>query len=200
MEHEKNCADLSEESKRSLAREFHRDLVEWQMEVYRVAFKNTGNPVYVWKALRWLSPILQQIRINLGEDLPPGPGSPPAWCMEYLLNCADAIDKLTFGFDPRDLEYTELTEGQRIDILPALLGFARPGWNAFSRYRSIEEMHYISKYLNELRDEGVSNSAALSKAAEHYGFEDERSLRRRLAKRRAVFADTAEDKPEEGQT
>jgi hypothetical protein len=121
--------------------------------------------------------------------------------MEYLSNCAVAIDDLTLGFDPRDLELNiELTEGQRIDILPSLLGFARPGWNAFSQYRSIKEMEYISRYLNELREEGVSYGAALAKAAEHYGYEDQRSLRRRLAKRRAVFADTDQDKPEEGQT
>jgi hypothetical protein len=196
--------DMSEEAKRAWRRDYQRELFEGQMEVYRVAFKNTGNPVYVWKALRWLHPLFTQNRILAGEDLPPGPGVPPEWCMEYLLKCARAVDDLCWGLDPRDTNI-ELSEGQRIDVLPAVLGFTRPGWNAFSHYYSIKEMEYVGRYLQELRDEGVPYSVALVKTAERYGYQDERSLRRRMAKSRAVFSDPPEEDrtqedPEQGQT
>jgi hypothetical protein len=119
--------------------------------------------------------------------------------MEYLLTCADAVEDLCYGFDPRDADI-ELTEGQRVDVLPAVFGFTKPGWNAFSHYYSVKSMEYVERYLEELRDAGVPYSEALAKAAERYDYQDERSLRRRLAKRRAVFRDPTDEEPAQGQT
>lgn len=201
MENDQERDDLSDEAKQARKLEHLRSVFEWQMEVHRVAYKNTKNPMYVWKALRWLAPLMQESLLAQGEEPPPGWGAPPPWCMEYLLTCADAVDDLCYGFDPRDRDLClELTEGQRVDVLPAVLGFTKPGWNAFSHYYSIKEMEYVEEYLQELRDAGEPYSGALAKAAEHYGYQDERSLRRRLAKRRAVFRGPADEDPEQGES
>jgi hypothetical protein len=199
LESDRESDDLSDEAKLALGLEYARSAFEWQMEVYRVAYTNTKNPVYVWKALRWLAPLMQRSLLAPLEVPPPGWGAPPPWCMEYLLTCADAVEDLCYGFDPRDADI-ELTEGQRAEVLPAVFGFTKPGWNAFAHYYSIKEMEYVEEYLQELRDAGEPYSVALAKAAERYDYQDERSLRRRLAKRRAVFRDPTDEEPEQGQT
>ena len=181
-------------------------MIEDQMEVNRIAYKRTKNPVYVWLSLRFLSPILRDILVEDGAELPPRLSTPPGWCMEYLVSCANSVDSLCQGHTAKRSrrEFTHggglLSHGQKIEALPAEFGFSSPGWNAFAHYDSIFSMKWVERYFWELRDQGLSYSESLAETAERYGFQDERSLRRRLAKRRAVYLEPTEEEPEEGET
>jgi hypothetical protein len=108
--------------------EMHRALAASEIEVYRIAYRNSRNPVFVWKALRWLKP-LPLNSVTEGENKVAPPPQIPDWCMEYLMKCADDVDSLSFGLDPRpertwedlqkdDVGEPDLNEAQAAQAIP----------------------------------------------------------------------------------
>jgi hypothetical protein len=184
-------------------REIIRAVCDSQVETYRVAFRNTANPIYVWKVLQYFSP--QFLKATGGAYPPDGQvGVLPEWCLNYLLQCGKAVDNLSHGVDPRKdcPEITSIEQlnllprlaaTQAVELLPALFGFVRPGWSAVADFEANYNMRWPEKYLYELRSQGIPYARALAETAAQFGYEDERSLRRRLAKRRAVFDDYGTD-------
>jgi hypothetical protein len=198
--------DEADEPHKLNAIEIHREMAAWQIEVYRVAYTNSRNPVFVWKALKWLKPLPSGC-VTDGESKVALPPQVPDWCMEYLIKCADDIDDLSFGIDPRyertweDLgKGPDLDEGQAAQAIPSVFGFLSPGWNAFKEYRSLRETYLMEKRVADLRESGLSAAKAMGEALEFYRLEDERSFRRRIARRNRVFGPADDDEPEQGQT
>jgi len=200
--HDSDRADANpvEEERLREERKFTRCLFEGIIEVYRIAFKNTGNPVYVFAAIRLFSPTMlaawQGADPSGGRDV-----ALPNWCVNYLTQCAQAVERVSYGSDPRRDEVSlRITDAQKVDLLPRLFGFVRPGWNAFADFYSAFKMRWPEKYFAEMRSDGMSYARAMAETAARFGYEDERSLRRRLAKRRAVFQDDETDETDGGQT
>jgi hypothetical protein len=190
MEGNQEPDDSNTKAKHRRAAAYAVEFGEQEIETFRVAYESTKNPVYVWRAIRTMKlfALISQDDVN-DVELARKATTPPPWCMDYLFMCADAVERLKWGANARGRDLPELTsDAQKTDILPAVFGFVRPGWNAFGQYTAVYMLRWVERYYWELRGEGVSYTEALAKTAERYGYEDVRSLRRQLAKRDAIFS------------
>jgi hypothetical protein len=86
------------------------------LEAYRVFYEQTGNPLFVWKALFSVDCYKEEIRESIEEgpsSLPSPPVVPvPAWCWEYLCGIAWTM-QLASGISdhsPWEITKRELTE------------------------------------------------------------------------------------------
>ncbi len=178
---------------------------EEELETLRTAYSNTGNPIYVWKAIHAVR-FVTIVRADWNNHPTPwdplsNPVQLPPWCTAYLSEAAKAVDELSWGIDsrrppgqpvPADFYARdfELSERQRLEVLPAVFGFSRQGWNAFAEYQAIKSIGFdVQAALGTLREEGVSAREAMDEMMERTGFTDERSVRRLFAKHRRTYSD-----------
>jgi hypothetical protein len=188
----------------------HQELGERAAASYEGDFRRTGNPIYVWEAIRFCvghaldAEFLTGPRVTTAEDysarrqrafqrvvLPP-------WCLEYLFQASFRISDLSFGHDEKKrptysdspdydaalLEWhcnPTLSADEAADRLAAALGFRRDGWNAFY-HRGKDD--YDARILEDFRDllaEGSSKGEAYESLAYLYDFDEVRSVQRRVA-------------------
>ena len=172
--------------------EYLKAIIEDKIEDFRIFFENTKNPIYVWKTMHVIGRYFcegstEQGRLGLDLTI-----RPPAWCLDYFISAGSCIDRLSDRDDPRKEMpiLGDLDPRECVDALPAVLGFVRPGWNAFNEITSIRGSYWMLEHVDELREEGLSYEKATEQAAEYYGYADVRSFRRRIAEFRKVTTST----------
>ncbi len=179
-----------------------RSRIELQIETLGILYKNTKNPVYVWKAIFfYMSDIGVIIQREAAPDWEPWTGVLPDWCRRYLLTCAAAVDSLCLGlhYDNNKLD-EDITHSSAATLVPPAFGFTKKGWNAFLEHRSITESIYIDRFYFERREDGASAQQAMNETLERYGFENGRSVRRRLSALNKAYARRDEPETEAGET
>ena len=167
------------------------------IERFRARFERTGNPIYVFWALRG-------IYMGAAFRVPDSGGKDeyepkiPKWIHEYLSFVSRNIFNLAYSRDPRtvphDMDITTpegkaawrawLHEGalereKAIDLLPGALGMSRKGWNAFSNFDSIMRKEDIRDAIDELiQSNGMTLEEAAGIIAEEDGFKEVQSVLR----------------------
>jgi hypothetical protein len=161
-----------------------RAMMERQIETLRVLYMNTQNPVYAWKAI--LNCTSVAIRDAIEKEAVEGwdawTGEIPAWCQEYLFSCAYKISALEMGSSYDDTKPSrDISPPGAADMLPSAFGFTRNGWNAFADYQTRIQDLEMERFYRQLREDGASAQESMNKTLERYRYENERSVRRRIA-------------------
>jgi len=107
-------------------------------------YRETGNPIYVWKAFA------EECR--QGEPL-------PGWIEDYLRECAGHLIDMAeaerrFTPEPGKRPVSPSEAAQRT---PQGLGLTRIGWNAFAEYRDNERNARVA-WLRETRPRPIKDS------------------------------------------
>ena len=126
----------------------------------------------------------------------------PPRLMEYLFQVGDAVVALASGLDSRncppcqsdspeaqrefhraykDWYSTRLSPIASMAALPGMIGLARPGWNAFSAFRSDMQVADARRHYGAARYRGLSRAEALEEVADVYGYDEIRSVERLIA-------------------
>jgi hypothetical protein len=144
-----------------------------------------GNPIHVWQAIRQCQPPAYP------------PCALPDWVLAYLVGAAVDLENLAHLLDPttyperksgesyrdhvvRDREWRAqppLNGTQAAARVPRVLGFTRPGWNAFIRWHAVESDASLA--LAE-RFADVPRRTFLERERQRRNLEEPGSLRRRL--------------------
>lgn len=178
------------------------------IEHFRARFERTGNPIYVFWALRGIyMGAAFRVRDSDGKD--EYEPKIPKWIHEYLSFVSRNIFNLAYSRDPRtvphDMDITTpegkaawrawLHEGalereKAIDLLPSALGMSRKGWNAFSHFDSIMRKEGIRDAIDELtQSNGMTLEEAAGIIAEEDGFEEVQSVLRIYREAKAYSGD-----------
>ena len=177
----------------------------WEtIEAFRVRYENTGNPLFVWKAINLCFAVAAMRRRAETGQLPTLPQEEmhplPAWCVAYLSVTAARMACLADGqdfrlaappigaADPADpAAFARLQnswgsiEGDRAATLAThALGFRNAGANAFKGYQSLhqKELDMVS-YLQFTEIDGMSSDEAIEQIAKQRNVEP-REVRKRL--------------------
>lgn len=174
---------------------------------YRQLAEKTQNPVYAWLALQ--ARFHSQLGINLdkpiGLEL-----SIPGWVAEYLLWVTQDLVSLSSGINPRislDLdrcqsgsskpfsspaevlqseEFQAAVDARRIsstkamDLLPAVLGLRRPGWNAFDSFDATTNKMQEFRAFEAMRADGIPHKVALGAIGKGIGVADPSRVQARI--------------------
>jgi hypothetical protein len=169
--------------------------------------KNSGNPIYAFEMLVACQDYAMHAKTR--SDVKPweiDPLSPPIWVTRYLVWAAQRIREAAGGLDPdtypsrdksTDEEWHEqyetwrrtpsMTPEEAVQKLGRLLSLARPGWNAFSDYRSHKGRFFDLMTYEYAREQGASDAEAINRLMEDGNFANERTVRRRIAQARKII-------------
>jgi hypothetical protein len=128
-------------------------------------FERTGLPIHAWRAIHCCA--------EKGWALPP-------WVLEYLASAAAAVCRLGRGQDFKGNSYQPVTPDEAARLIPAALGFVRPGFNAFANdMNSAKRRQDLFAFMLD-RAEGVTAEKAHDAIADRRDLADRRSAERRL--------------------
>jgi hypothetical protein len=162
----------------------------------RVEFERDGNPVYVFAAISWLASEARAAAPTARDAAVALPSSLPPWIMRYLIDIARDVQRLAQGRNPFTMPVDQdprsdhgeeawrkwtsegLEPATALRMLPAVMGFARPGKNAFNEARSLRIKKLIAWFFDLKRGEGETFDAAAGSVAESFGYENARSVQR----------------------
>jgi hypothetical protein len=167
------------------------------VEHFRACFETTGNPIYVFWALRGIY-MEAAFRVRDSDGKSEYKPKIPEWIHGYLSFVSRNIFNLAYNRDPRtfphDMDITTpegkaawriwLHEGviereKAIELLPGALGMSRKGWNAFSNFDSIARKENIRDAVDRLMEsEGKTLEEAALVIAEEAGYDEAQSVLR----------------------
>lgn len=153
------------------------------IENFHELSNGTGNPLYVWHALSELF-IINNARNK--KEIDPFPI--PKWCMDHLEIICRRIRDLSEGKDYKmapkpfgNLPFTTQTVESAWHRKPTLspleatrqvlfaLGLRRPGWNAFERFRKLQQQDEETLFIESFcKIAGMSKSEAIKARLEEY--------------------------------
>lgn len=162
---------------------------DWEASIarYRQLAEKTQNPVYAWLALeaRFHSHLGSML------DKPVGPEfSIPGWVAEYLLWVTQDLVSLSSGINPRiapdpdccrsssepfsslaevlqseeiqaAVDERRVSPTKAMELLPAVLGLSRRGWNAFASFDATTNKMQEFRAFEAMRANGVPHKIAL---------------------------------------
>ena len=148
-------------------------------------WRNTNNPVCVWRAMSLCFRIEAYRRRycdNAAVSLPMNAAEPfPAWCLEYLSLVCFNISDLDMKVEESNISGTVAK-----NRLAAALGFTRSTTNAFDRAKALSERQLDDLSFAGLRDE-MSEQDAIEALTQEAGLTEPRAMRKRLAEYRKRF-------------
>jgi hypothetical protein len=160
---------------------------------FRKNWETTQNPIWVWRAMTRLNSLCAYASAACpelrGRDFI---GGIPDWCVPYLLQSAFRVEALaglrdfrtSRAADQREGETPPLSPKQSSERLPAALGFARPGWNAFGEYAGEALPRMMLDVMDIERGAGKPNTMTLDTIKDAMGWGDDRNARRKIARLR----------------
>ncbi len=167
------------------------------IELHRLRYENTDNPLYVWMAILLCFSIGDMWKRSTGEHPQPAGHEPypiPGWCLDYIGLTAFRMDALADGRDyrkvtaemppsrawtGRDADHP-LTGRDAAGLVNAALNITSSGRNAFNQLWGLQSKELDDFSDEALRVEGKSPGEAMKILREEYGEIDEGSMRRRL--------------------
>ncbi len=185
---------------------YEEDVIGW-IENYRTLWENTGNPLYVWKAIG-VCFMFGAARVESQTGVRPSPPGPepypfPDWCIRYIGVLSCRIDILTEGKDFRGFpepfgngastpENWRLAQEVKPTIEPieaaeligAATGIVRGGWNAFDRLNALASKELDDLAMDSLRADGKSTAEAMDILLQESGTNDDSTMRRRIREAR----------------
>lgn len=165
---------------------------------FQVKFEQTGNPIYIWHAIRrccgynskQIMKIVKDSTNNWDKHWQPLPL--PEWCVKYLWAVSNEIWDLQYdnGKIYDNVGKMVIDRGpqrssqRKIELLPAALGFVRKGQNAFL---SLSRTYWDDEILSDFEimiEDGMSAAAAEGVIADRYGVTEVTTVRRWLTRAR----------------
>lgn len=184
-------------------------MAPFSVERMKFLYERTGNPVYVWLALRTIAHAAghRTERDEAADDRFRRDGHPidderqernpsdatiPAWCLAYLAQSAAGLFDLQRGYDfrkpyPPRFEGRHLAHNDAMELVPQALGLSRRGWNAF-RQASSDNAKIALALQHEFQTTAKGKTARTAMAALRWlaPVENERSYARSVAEGRAL--------------
>ena len=158
------------------------------LALYRSEFERTGNPLWVWEALAYVTEI-RDCALRVGEnfiDL-----IIPGWCADYLTKAAGNLLRLAGG-NPltdsqtgkqnrsRNTSEDRLSLAKAQALIPSALGLTRRGTSAFARYRNAIEDELLFFHFEDLRRIGRSYDEAIAEVQDRRPTTDASGLAKRI--------------------
>lgn len=136
-------------------------------------FEQSGNPVYVWIALMFLS---RGRRHSTKDGALGGYADVPAWCTDYLVRTSLGIFDLAIGKDQQP-------PAEAMDAVTRVLGLTdeTTKYNAFRTFRKDGQLEQLLDGFQRLRADGLSWSVAMTTLAENLPAMDPRTLEKKIA-------------------
>ncbi len=145
------------------------DINDSKIQRCKTAFEASGNPLYVWEAIRDLF----DTKLTVKHEL-------PEWCRLYMQNCAENVMGLATLRKPP--EYQEgLQPDEAAKLTASAFGFVAGNKNAFREYRTHLKYAFNQSDYRSLRKQGLSRQEAIETILRKSGLIDERTLTRRFS-------------------
>lgn len=188
-------------SKRKTAAPIHVAVSRDRLRHDERKFAETGNPLYVFAALRDVATSVVHTRGILDartarerrETLEQMTVSLPGWIVGYLVSVATRLIPLKHGVAPSDWggrwpHYPDAPKPRSISAEEAsrhllnVFGFTSRGRNMIDAYwREQQSWAILDAFMTE-KERGASATEAKERVMDAFGIEDERTVRRHLAR------------------
>ncbi|MBP0493993.1 hypothetical protein [Roseomonas indoligenes] len=172
-------------------------------ELRRVA-NLTGNNLAVWQALAlllggrgaWEAYDPATVKDEQTVQI-------PAWCAQYLLECALNVGELADKYFDRHIARGRASEGlsarDTLELLPRALGLTGSGWNAFKRAVSTWESLEDWRMFREAKARGLTSTEGVEEVRRFRGLgngpRDHRAAARRIANGRKLTEQLTQPHP-----
>lgn len=171
----------------ALPRPFQAATLASSLERLEVLYRETGNPVFVWKALA--AQRAPRLYAKHTEGAIP-PLQIPEWAAEYLLVIASRLSGLANGvrvirskgeLSLLSIVQDDATESMK-DVTAVLLGLTSQGGNAFKKYQATILEEWTATRIKQLQVSGLSREEAMAQIKLESGHVETSVIAKRVAR------------------